>query len=49
VLVEHRWAIGLRDAIRVAGGLPVADAWVHPVDLATAGLTDTAEPGVPDA
>ena len=39
-LVEHRWAIGLRDAIRAAGGVPVADAWVHPTDLAAAGLTD---------
>jgi hypothetical protein len=37
-LVEHRWAIGLRDAIRTAGGEPVADAWVHPDELAAAGL-----------
>jgi hypothetical protein len=37
-LVEHRWASGLRDAIRDAGGVPVADAWVHPSDLAAAGL-----------
>jgi hypothetical protein len=39
-LVEHRWAIGLRDAIRTAGGLPVADAWVHPDELAAAGLSE---------
>ena len=39
-LVEHRWAIGTRDAIRAAGGVPVADAWIHPADLAAAGLTD---------
>jgi hypothetical protein len=39
-LVEHRWAIGTRDAIRTAGGVTVADAWVHPADLAAAGLTD---------
>jgi hypothetical protein len=38
-LVEHRWAIGLRDAIRGAGGLPIADAWIHPDDLAAAGLS----------
>ena len=37
-LVEHRWAIGTRDAIRAAGGTAVADAWVHPDDLAAAGL-----------
>src|SRR3954462_5205876 len=30
VLVEHRWAIGAREAIRSAGGMPVADAWIHP-------------------
>jgi hypothetical protein len=39
-LVEHRWAIGTRDAIRAAGGVAVADAWVHPADLAAAGLID---------
>jgi len=37
-LVEHRWAIGTRDAIRAAGGVAVADAWIHPADLAAAGL-----------
>ena len=40
-LVEHRWAIGTRDAIRAAGGIPIADAWIHPADLAAAGLVDT--------
>jgi hypothetical protein len=39
-LVEHRWAIATRDAIRTAGGVPVADAWLHPADLAAAGLVD---------
>ena len=38
-LVEHRWAIGLRDAIGAAGGVAVADAWIHPADLTAAGLT----------
>jgi len=38
-LVEHRWAIGTRDAILAAGGVAVADAWVHPADLAAAGLS----------
>jgi hypothetical protein len=37
-LVEHRWAIGTRDAIRATQGVLVADAWVHPADLAAAGL-----------
>jgi hypothetical protein len=39
VLVEHRWAIGTRDTIRAAGGTAVADAWIHPDDLAAAGLS----------
>jgi hypothetical protein len=39
-LVEHRWAIRTRDAIRAAGGVPLADAWVHPDDLAAAGVED---------
>jgi Family of unknown function (DUF6325) len=37
-LVEHCWAIGLRDAIRDAGGSHLADAWVHPADLVAVGL-----------
>jgi uncharacterized membrane protein len=37
-LLEHRWAIGLRDAIRDAGGFHLADAWVHPTDLVAIGL-----------
>jgi uncharacterized membrane protein len=36
-LIEHRWAIGLRDAIRGAGGFPLADTWVHPEDLVAVG------------
>jgi hypothetical protein len=48
-LIEHRWAIGTRDAIRDAGGVAVADAWVHPADLAAAGLIDAGGPaGTPD-
>jgi hypothetical protein len=39
-LVEHRWANGLRAAVTAAGGVPVADAWIHPADLAAAGLED---------
>ena len=47
-LVEHRWAIGLRDAIRAAGGVPVADAWIHPADLVAAGLVDAEDAATPD-
>lgn len=38
ILLEHRWAIPLRDAIRQAGGFPVADGFVHPEDLVAIGL-----------
>ena len=37
-LLEHRWAIPLREGIRSAGGFHLADAWVHPADLAGIGL-----------
>jgi hypothetical protein len=40
-LVEHRWASATRDAIRAAGGVAVADAWIHPSDLVAAGLADS--------
>jgi hypothetical protein len=38
-LLEHRWAIGLRDAIQNAGGFHLADAWIHPADLVAIGAT----------
>ena len=37
VLLEHRWAIPLRDAIRNAGGVALADQWLHPEDLLAVG------------
>jgi uncharacterized membrane protein len=37
-LIEHRWAGPLRDAIAAAGGTPVSDGWVHPLDLVEIGL-----------
>jgi uncharacterized membrane protein len=36
-LIEHRWAIPLREAIERAGGEPLADEWIHPTDLVAAG------------
>jgi uncharacterized membrane protein len=42
-LIEHRWAIGLRGAIRDAGGFHLADAWVHPLDLVAIGLMEAEE------
>src|SRR5437868_6708303 len=32
-LIEHRWAIPLRDAVVRAGGVALADEWIHPEDL----------------
>ena len=37
-LIEHLWAAPLRDAIARAGGVPVSDNWVHPLDLVEVGL-----------
>jgi hypothetical protein len=33
-VIEHRWALPLREAIERAGGTPLADAWLHPSDVA---------------
>ena len=38
ILLEHRWAIPLREGIRNAGGFHLADAWIHPTDLVGIGL-----------
>ena len=40
VLLEHRWALGLREATQAADGELLAEAWVHPLDLAAVGLGD---------
>ena len=36
-LLEHRWAIPLRNAIAGAGGVALADKWLHPQDLLAVG------------
>ncbi len=36
-LIEHRWAVPLRDAIQSAGGEALVDTWVHPEDLVAIG------------
>jgi hypothetical protein len=38
VLVEHHWAIGLRDAVARAGGSRLGDAFISPLDLVEIGL-----------
>lgn len=37
VLIEHQWAIPLRDKIVAAGGTALADEWIHPADLIAIG------------
>lgn len=39
VLLDHRWAIPLRDAIEQAEGHDLSDSWVHPEDLIAIGVT----------
>lgn len=41
-LIEHLWAIPLRDAISRAGGIALADEWVHPADLVAVGMAGAA-------
>jgi uncharacterized membrane protein len=36
-LIEHRWAIPLRDKIAASGGVALADEWIHPADLVAVG------------
>jgi uncharacterized membrane protein len=41
-LLEHRWAIPLRDKIAQAGGVTLSDAWIHAADLVAIGLVGAA-------
>jgi uncharacterized membrane protein len=38
VLIEHHWAVPLRDAIARAGGFRLADGFISPLDLVAIGL-----------
>ena len=42
-MLEHRWAIPLRDAILDAGGTVLVDEWMHPEDLVRYGAEAAAE------
>jgi len=46
VLIEHRWAIPLRDKIVGAGGVALADEWIHPADLIAIGAAASAPDSV---
>jgi hypothetical protein len=38
LLIEHHWAVPLRDAIMRANGFRIADAFISPLDLVAIGL-----------
>ena len=38
LLIEHHWAVPLRDAVARAGGFGVADGFIRPMDLVGVGL-----------
>lgn len=43
ILLEHRWAIPLRDSIARAGGFPISNGFISPLDLVAVGLVSAAE------
>jgi uncharacterized membrane protein len=43
ILLEHRWAIGLRDAVMRAGGFRIAESFISPLDLVEVGLVAAKE------
>jgi uncharacterized membrane protein len=43
LLLEHHWAVGLRDAVARAGGFRVSDGFISPLDLIGVGLVTAAE------
>ena len=38
ILLEHQWAVGLRDAIGRAGGFRIGEGFISPMDLVAIGL-----------
>jgi uncharacterized membrane protein len=43
VLLEHHWAVPLRDAVARSGGFRISDGFVSPLDLVGVGLISTEE------
>jgi uncharacterized membrane protein len=43
LLIEHHWAVPLRDAIARAGGVRLADGFISPLDLVEIGLLKAEE------
>jgi uncharacterized membrane protein len=43
ILLEHHWAVPLRDAIARAGGFRISDGFISPLDLVGIGLLSSEE------
>jgi uncharacterized membrane protein len=43
ILLEHHWAVPLRDAIAEAGGFRISDGFISPLDLVEIGLVSAEE------
>jgi uncharacterized membrane protein len=43
LLIEHHWAVPLRDAIARAGGFRLSDGFISPLDLVAIGLLSAEE------
>jgi uncharacterized membrane protein len=43
ILLEHHWAVPLRDAVARAGGFRIADSFISPLDLVLIGMVGAEE------
>jgi uncharacterized membrane protein len=43
ILLEHQWAVPLRDAVMRAGGFRISDGFISPLDLVAIGLLSADE------
>jgi uncharacterized membrane protein len=43
ILLEHQWAVPLRDAVMRAGGVRLSDGFISPLDLIEIGMVSAAE------
>lgn len=48
ILLEHHWAVPLRDAIARAGGFRISDGFIHPADLVEVGILAAEEAAAAD-
>lgn len=43
ILIEHHWAVPIRDAVARAGGFRISDGFISPLDLVEVGLASAQE------